>query len=257
MSGSGRNKEPPKMNTLKRLSVFLAFTAAAFAQTNFFTQTTLSASVASADRTINVTSATGINAPSQGTVGSQLYVISPGNNRGETMLVQTVVGTVIGVARGRTGNAGSIPNGALVMIGLPNWYRSYDPAGGCVTASTYISPHVNVLTGAEFLCSPITLSWVAGFGNFASPPAVTAAVASAAGAITPSGPLFHVTGALAITGFTLAIGQVGGTFTIIPDGTFTWTTAGNIGIAGTAVVNRPLTFTWDATNSKWVPSDIS
>jgi hypothetical protein len=46
-------------------------------------------------------------------------------------------------------------------------------------------------------------------------------------------------------------------FTIIPDGAFTWTTAGNIALAGTAVVNKALTFLWDAKNSKWVPNYIA
>jgi hypothetical protein len=89
------------------------------------------------------------------------------------------------------------------------------------------------------------------------PPGPTAAVASVAGQVTPSGPLFHITGALAITGFLLPVGFTGGSFTVIPDGTFTWTTANNIAIAGTAVVNKALTFWYDTNSSKFVPSYLS
>ena len=98
--------------------------------------------------------------------------------------------------------------------------------------------------------------WVAGFNNPEPNKGPTAAVASAAGAILPSGPLFHVTGALAVTGFTIPVGFAGGSFVVIPDGAFTWTTAGNIAVAGTAVVNRALTFTWDSSVSKFNPSYV-
>jgi hypothetical protein len=245
------------MNLFRRIPLFLAFAVAAFAQTNTLTQTTLSSAALSTDRIIYVTSATGINAPSQGTIGSQLYVVSPGSQRGETMLVQAVTSTAITVARGRSGSAGNIPSGALVLIGQPNYFRAYNPSGGCTAAATFVTPHVNVLTGEEFICSTVTLSWVPGWNNQNSPAAVTLLVASAAGVILPSGPLFHVNGTAAITGFTTPIGFLGGSFTVIPDAVFTWTAAGNIALAGTAVVNKALTFTWDQTNSKWIPSYIA
>ncbi len=228
--------------------------SAAMAQTNSLTQTTLAVAALASDRTITVTSATGINAPSSGVIGSQLYVVSPGNPRGESMLVQAVNGTLINVARGRSGNAGALPAGALVLIGQPNYFRSFDPSGACVAANTFITPHVNTLTGIQSLCSTVTLTWVAGWNNDVSPAAPTAAVASAAGAITPSGPLFHVTLANAITGFNIPVGFAFGSFTVIPDGAFTTTTAGNIALASTAVVGKPLTFTFDPATAKFYPS---
>jgi hypothetical protein len=243
------------MKTLKSISLFLAFAFAAFAQTNSLTQTTLSSAAAPIDRQINVTSATGINAPSQGTIGSELYVISPGNPRGEVMLVQAVNGTVINVARGRQGAATAIPSGATVLIGQPNWFRDYDISGACVTASVYVTPHVNTKTGAQWVCSSTVLSWVPSWNSpFGDSFATTAAVASAAGLITPSGPLFHVTGTAAITGFNIPVGFTGGSFTVIPDGIFTTTNANNIAIASTAVVSKPMTFTYDAATTKFYPS---
>ena len=52
------------------------------------------------------------------------------------------------------------------------------------------------------------------------------------------------------------ISATGGTITFIPTGAFTWTTAGNIAVAGTAVVSRALTLTFDATTTKWYPSYV-
>jgi hypothetical protein len=180
----------------------------------------------------------------------------------ELMTVLAVNGTEITVARGAAGTAAAgHRSGAMVLSGNPTWFFDHDPQGDC-TLSPLVTPYVNVSNGLQWLPSSITQEWVPGFQNLAESPVVTAAVASAAGVVLPSGPLFHITGALAITGFTIPVGcdatAVGGSqFSVIPDGTFTWTAAGNIALAGTAVVNKLLTFTWDATNSKWIPSYIA
>jgi len=79
-----------------------------------------------------------------------------------------------------------------------------------------------------------------------------------AGVTLPSGPLFHVTGTNAITGWTIPVGFAGGSFTVIPDAVFTWTAVGNIALAGTAVVSKALTFTYDGNAAKvWFPSYIA
>ena len=247
------------MKTLRIAFLSLAFGApGCFAQINNLTQTTLSTIALQADTVLTVVSTTGMVSAGPGAIGSELYVISPGMPRGEVAMAVTVISaTQVKVARGRQGAQSGFPSGSLVLIGQPNWFRDYDPSGGCTTAITFVAPHVNTKTGAQHLCSSITLSWAPGWNTPGEPAQVTAAVASAAGVILPSGPLFHVTGALAVTGFTIPVGFVSGSFTVIPDGTFTWTTAGNIALAGTAVINKALTFTWDATNSKWIPSYIA
>ena len=84
--------------------------------------------------------------------------------------------------------------------------------------------------------------------------------ASVAGATVPpqGADYFHVTGTNAITGWTNPTGiQDGARFTVIPDAVFTWTAAGNIALAGTAVVSKALDFVWDATTGKWYPSYIA
>lgn len=85
------------------------------------------------------------------------------------------------------------------------------------------------------------------------PVSVGSTVPSFAGEITPTGPIFHVSGTDAITGIAVP-GGFSGQITIIPDGIFTWTTAGNIALAGTAVVSKAIIFTYDSSTKMWYPS---
>jgi hypothetical protein len=72
--------------------------------------------------------------------------------------------------------------------------------------------------------------------------------------ITPTGEIFHVTGTTAVVTINAPYAGFNGAITIIPDGIFTWTAAGNIALAGTAVVSKALTMTYDSTTVKWYPS---
>jgi len=247
------------MKRIYSLAFALCLTVgAAFGQLNTMYSTTTSTALLSTDSIINVTSATNMTAPSPASAtpaGSQLYVIAAGNPRGESMYIQSINGTAITVRRGVTGGRFAAPSGSLILFGPPNWFRAYDPSGGCTAANTYITPHVNTLTGAQWLCSTVTLTWVPSWGNPAGDSfGPTAAVASVAGATLPSGPLFHMTGTNAITSFTLPLGFVSGSFTVIPDAAFTATATANIGKASTAVVQRPLTYTYDSAAGLFYPS---
>jgi hypothetical protein len=90
--------------------------------------------------------------------------------------------------------------------------------------------------------------------------ATTAAAPTIASAATiaPTTPILFVSGTAAVVTITaptpISIG--GGSIMTIPTGAFTWTTAGNIAVAGTAVVSRTLTFTFDVTTTKWYPSYV-
>ena len=75
---------------------------------------------------------------------------------------------------------------------------------------------------------------------------------SSATTITPTGSVFHVTGVTAIATINLPFVGFVGAITIIPDGIFATTTAGNIALVSTAVVNKALIMTDDGT--KWYPS---
>jgi len=137
----------------------------------------------------------------------------------------------------------------------PSFYE-FNPNGSPAADPNFTTPWVNVVTGEQWLYSALTKQWVAGWNNPSSIKGPTAAVASAAGAILPSGPLFHVTGTAAVTGFTIPVGFSGGSFRVVPDGAFTWTTAGNIGLAGTGVVGRVVEFIWDSNAGKFYPSYV-
>jgi 3D (Asp-Asp-Asp) domain-containing protein len=275
-------------NTLKALLislVVLLVPSFVSAQTGTaLTQTTLSATIGAGQTAFQLASVTnisgfgaGINSPTGGTVANgnltDLYI---DRELMQVIAVNTTAKTVV-VLRGQGGSqVGAHASGTMVLAAAPGAFFNYDPSGFCGTltatqgailgAPPQFATWVNQRTGAQWICSTVTKTWVPGFSQFAGyssgANAVTTAVASAAGTVTPSGPLFHITGALAITGFVIPVGcnatAVGGcSFTVIPDGTFTWTAAGNIALAGTAVVNKSITFTWDATNSKWVPSVIA
>lgn len=272
-----------KISTL--LIVLVALAGLSFGQTAL-TQTTLSSAVNGPtfysgspntfSQTVTLASCTGIAAPIlPGTPSSVIYV---GREAMGVFAVNTTT-CVLTVNRGYMGTQPAPhPSGDMVLYGpnyavtvgtggnpVPNGLFQQDPPpGSCTAANTPTAPWVNVLTGAQWLCSTITNTWVPGFNNPLYPmsAAPTASVASVAGATLPSGPLFHVTGTNAITSWTVPVGcnatAVGGcSFTIIPDAICTWTNAGNIALGGSCVVNKALTFTWDAKNSKWIPSYIA
>jgi hypothetical protein len=229
----------------------------AFAQGNTLTGTTASAAISLEANQISVASATGLVAASATVAGSLLYVESPGS-KGEAMRVQSINGTLITVARGVAGTRRvAHTSGAMILHGPANYFYTTDPQGACTAARTVVTPYVNIANGNQWLCSTITLSWVPGWGNTSRPALPTAAVASVAGATTVSGPLFHITGTNAITGFTLPLGFNGGRFCAIADAIWTWTAAGNIAVLGTTTAaNRHHCFVWDPATVKWYPDKV-
>jgi hypothetical protein len=91
-------------------------------------------------------------------------------------------------------------------------------------------------------------------GLFAT--AAAAPTIASAGTIAPTTPIVFISGTAAIATITAPspISAGGGQITLIPTGIFTTTTAGNIALATTAVVNKALTMTFDVTTTKWYPS---
>ena len=255
------------------------------------TQTTLTSAVkgpalysgtsATIDQDIFLASVAGISTPLL--PGTPVSVIFVGREAMGVFIVNASILSVR-VMRGYLGTVASPhPVGDMVLISnvysttslyganpVPSGFFQMDaPWGGtCIPGNTPTTPWVNVLTGAQWLCSSITSTWVPGWNNplaFSSP-GQTATVPAAAGAITPSGPLFVVSGAGAITGFTqpigcdaTAVGQCSFTIIVAAGSTWTWTAAGNIMTAGTAATNPGslITFTWSASLSKWVPSRLA
>jgi len=115
------------------------------------------------------------------------------------------------------------------------------------TTPTLVTPVLGAATGTS-----ISLS------SFSAVSAAAPTIASAT-TIAPTTPIAFVSGTTAVVNITAAapISTGGGAITLIPTGIFTWTTAGNIALAGTAVVSKALTMTYDATTTKWYPSYVA
>lgn len=276
---------------MKRIASLLVLVAgligACFGQTAIV-QTTLSAQVngpayysgnasTTTDNCMTLASVTGIAAPLlPGTPSSVIYV---GREAFGVLTVNTTSKVLCGF-RGYLGTqAAPHPSGDMVLVApnyntanggnpVPSGLFTQDPPiqSSCTAAGTPTTPWINVLTGSQWLCSSVTTSWVAGFnnplaGDFTGQ---TATVPAAAGTVTPSGPLFVISGAGAITGFVVPLGcnatAVGAcSFTVISaaGSTWTWTAAGNIMTAGTGTAGHLFTFVWSASLQKFVPSSLS
>lgn len=273
----------------KRIATLLALVAglalSAFGQggQNSLTQTTLSAAVngpnyysgnasTTTQTTVSLASVSGISAPTlPGTPVSVIYVDREAMG---VFAVNTTLDTVT-VLRGYLGTqAAPHASGDMVLVApayntanggnpVPSGLFNSDPPVGsaCTSGNVPTNLWVNVLSGAQWICSTITGTWVPGFNNpataTAGPP--TTAVASAT-SITPSGPFFHLTGSTAVTTITTPVGcnatAVGACeFSLIVDtGTSSQLgTGGNLLIAAaiTTVTGKVYTFIWDAKNSKW------
>jgi hypothetical protein len=191
-----------------------------------FNATTLSAAIGMSDTTLQVASATGITAPNF-TAGTGITYLAVEQ---EVMLVLGVNGTFITVQRGVAGTpVQSHAASAAVLAGLPSDFGPITPS---IKAQQDYVP--NALYG------------------FSGP------VASA-GTITPSGPLFHVTGTTTISTINLPAGYIeGGEVTIVFDGVAAWNSAGNIAVAGTpTTAGSAVTFIYDQGTYKCYPSRLA
>lgn len=219
------------------------------------TQTTLTAAVVSGDTILPVASVTNLSNPARG-FKQKIFVMDPNQYRGELMTVEEVLGTT-GVRVTRLdSNRGPHANGSLVLIAnvdptISSFYTS-NPSGSPPSDPGYTTPYVNITTGEQWLYSSTTSSWVPGFGNAATK-GVTAPHASTTAAMVVSGPLYHVTGAGAVTSITMPIGYNGGRISVISDGAWTWTAANNIGTAsvGAQVAGTVAEFMYDYDTAKW------
>jgi hypothetical protein len=122
------------------------------------------------------------------------------------------------------------------------------------TGVTGILPVANGGTGLGTGSSTVTnLQYSGLIATTAAAPTIASATT-----INPVKSITFVSGTTAVVTITAPgpIATGGGTITLIPTGAFTWTTAGNIAVAGTAVVSRALTLTFDVTTTKWYPSYV-
>jgi hypothetical protein len=133
-------------------------------------------------------------------------------------------------------------------------------AGDGVDAGTRYAQNLT-LTGANPTITGTAAKGVIGIGLPISPTFTLdssgTAIASAA-TIAPTVQSVHITGTTAIVNITVpswcATASTMCRLTLIPDGLWTTTAAGNIAIASTAVVSKALILEYDPGTSKWYPS---
>jgi len=115
------------------------------------------------------------------------------------------------------------------------------------TGMVLTTPVIGAATGTSLVLSSFNAT------NAAAPTIASATT------IAPTKQITFISGTTAVVTITAAapISAGGGTITLIPTGIFTWTTAGNIALAGTAVVGKALTMTYDTTTTKWYPSYVA
>jgi hypothetical protein len=275
------------MKTLRQFALvaalILACAGLSHAQTAL-TQTTLSQAVngpsayngntPTTDQCMTLASVTGISAPIlPGTPVSVIYVDREAFG---VFTVNTTSKVVCGFRGYLSTQAAPHASGAMVLVApqyqtnlgvganiVPNGLFSQDPPmnGACTASGTPTTPWVNVLTAAQWLCSPTSSTWVPGFNNPLNPAYMgdMGTSAAATGAQTIAGPFFRLSGTNAITSFTIPVGMnataVGtASFCVNPTGAFTTTATNNIAFASTAVVGKTLCFTWNAGTSKFSAS---
>jgi hypothetical protein len=229
--------------------VLVVFTVPMFGQANTLVQTYTSAAVADANTTlVKVYSATGISSDPP----TLIYIDR------EAMRVVSVSGTNVTVRRGTDGTAavGHI-SGAGILLGRPDWFMTYDPppGGACTTASTYVTPWLNVRTGDQWLCSSVEKRWVAGFGNTKWPFGVTSTHASGTAAMVVSGPFFHVSGTSTITSITMPVGcAYSCSFTTVFDSTAALSAGSTIGASVTGSAGLAVTWIYSNYDGKFYPT---
>jgi hypothetical protein len=121
-----------------------------------------------------------------------------------------------------------------------------------VACPSYNLQYLNYQTGEERLCVNATIQ-----PGLLTGSTLGTAIASAS-TIAPLAPVTHITGTTNVVNITppTAFAQTGavGCITLIPDGLWSTTNAGNIAIASTGVVSKALTECYDNATSKWYPS---
>ena len=147
------------------------------------------------------------------------------NLTGTVSLTTQITGT-LPVANGGTGVTTSTGTGSVVLSASPTF------TGTTVSANITHSGLIATTAAAPTIASAAT--------------------------IAPTTSIVFISGTAAVVTITAPtpIASGGGRITLIPTGAFTWTTADNIAVAGTAVVSRALDMIYDVTTTKWYPSYV-
>ena len=202
-------------------------------------------------------------------VGDVLPIVQGGTTKQVTNALlftnSTLVAPALGTpASGNLANCTGLPIATGVSnlgTGVATFLTTPSSANLLATLTDETGTGANVFANTPTLVTPIIGAATGTSLSLSSFSAVSAAAPTIASATTiaPTTPIVFVSGTTAVVTITAAapISTGGGTITLIPTGIFTWTTAGNIALAGTAVVSKALTMTYDVTTTKWYPSYVA
>lgn len=175
----------------------------------------------------------------------------------------TGVTGILPVANGGTGIT-SLGAGVATFLGTPssaNLRTAVTDETGTgslvfATSPTLVTPVLGVPASGDLSnCTGSPTFTNVKYSGLVATTAAAPTIASAT-TIAPTTSIAFVSGTTAIVTITAPspISVGGGSITLIPTGIFTWTAAGNIALAGTAVVSKALTLVYDVTTAKWYPS---
>ena len=189
------------------------------------TATTLSAAVTSSDTLIPLASTAAVSAPNGPVGGGSVIQL----DQEIVTVTGKVVGSSVPVARGEYGSTAQSHGASCpALVGVSTDFSGFRP-GQAATVPLRPDPDAGI-----------------------------AAPVASATTITASGSVFHVTGTTATATITRATGFTQGKITVIADGIWTWTTAGNIAVAGTVTTaGSSVDFIYDAATSTWYPSRLA
>ena len=180
-------------------------------------------------------------------------------------LTTGITGT-LPVANGGTGIT-SLGTGVATFLGTPssaNLRTAVTDETGTgslvfATSPTLVTPVLGVPASGDLSnCTGSPTFTNVKYSGLIATSAAAPTIASAA-TIAPTKPITFISGTAAVVTITAPspISLGGGSIVLIPTGAFTWTTAGNIAVLGTAVVSKALTLVYDVTTAKWYPSYVA
>ena len=180
-------------------------------------------------------------------------------------LTTGVTGT-LPVANGGTGIT-SLGTGVATFLGTPSSANLAAAVTGetgtgalvFATSPTLVTPVLGTPASGDLSsCTGSPTLTDLKYSGLLATSAAAPTIASAT-AIAPTKPITFISGTTAVVTITAPspISLGGGSIVLIPTGAFTWTTAGNIALAGAAVVSKALTLVYDVTTAKWYPSYIA
>lgn len=163
-----------------------------------------------------------------------------------------------------TGNVGTYTTAATFTVALssapslPTNRTLYESTGSALSGSE-IQFDAQTVNSAPYISVADTNLLVVGKNMYGMPLTQVGTALASAATIYPVTSIVHVTGTTPITSVAVPLSTCSAAHyscqvTLIPDGLWTTATGGNIAIASTAVVSRPLVMTYDASQSLWYPS---